>query len=169
MVLEYALGTRRFNYGIVGEQIGFSPYPYPRPVHVTGDVSIAKLHGSISWDERNKYPDLRCGLTGKCLIVPPVIEKRPLKLLLQQWGLAKKNLEECNALLVFGFSFNENDQAIRQFVSVNLAPSADVILIDVIDHSKRLRSVFGDRTIYYTDALGAELYDTLNRLIMKTE
>ena len=67
MVLEYALGTRRFNYGIVGEQIGFSPYPYPRPVHVTGDVSIAKLHGSISWDERNKYPDLRCDLTGKCL------------------------------------------------------------------------------------------------------
>src|SRR4051794_23512629 len=42
MVPEYALGTRGFNYGIVGEQIGFTPYPHPRPVYVKGEIGIAK-------------------------------------------------------------------------------------------------------------------------------
>ena len=82
MVPEYALGTRGFNYGIIGEQIGFTPYPYTRPVHVTGKLSNAKLHGSISWGESNKYPDLRCGLTRKCLIV----RNRPIAAALRAWG-----------------------------------------------------------------------------------
>jgi hypothetical protein len=61
LIPEYALGTRGFNYGQIGEQIGFTPYPYTHPVYATGDTSIAKLHGSISWDDRRKYPDCRCG------------------------------------------------------------------------------------------------------------
>jgi hypothetical protein len=91
MVAEYALGTRAFNYGIPGEQIGFTPYPYTRPLYLTGDVRILKLHGSISWNKDAKFPDLRFGLSGKCLIVPPVTEKRVPKLLKPQWALAKKN------------------------------------------------------------------------------
>jgi hypothetical protein len=166
MVPEYALGTRGFNYGTIGEQIGFSPYPYPRPVLVTGDISISKLHGSISWDERNKYPDLRCGLTGKCLIVPPVTEKRPPKLLEQQWAIAKKSLAICDILLIFGFSFNENDQAIRKFVSMNLAPSANAILVNITDHRNRLRPILGSRTVSYADALDDGLCDTLSDLIV---
>jgi hypothetical protein len=165
MVPEYALGTRGFNYGTVGEQIGFTPYPHPRPVYVTGDRSIAKLHGSISWDESKKFPDLRCGLTGKCLIVPPVTEKLPPKLLQKQWSLAKKNLAACDALLVFGFSFNESDKAIRKFVAKNLAPTANVVLIDVVDHRKRLLSIFGSRNIDYVSSLDVRLGDTLDALL----
>ena len=76
LIAEYSLGTRGFNYGTLQEKIGYTPYPYPQPVLVTGPVSIAKLHGSISWTDDAKFPDSRCGLTGKCLIVPPVAEKQ---------------------------------------------------------------------------------------------
>lgn len=85
MVIEYALGTRRFNYGRIGEQIGFTLYPYPKPLYVTGSLTILKLHGSISWDQTRKFPDLRHGLTGKCLVVPPMPEKAQPRLLKAQW------------------------------------------------------------------------------------
>jgi hypothetical protein len=33
LIPEYALGTREFNYGEAGEQIGYTPYPHPAPVY----------------------------------------------------------------------------------------------------------------------------------------
>jgi hypothetical protein len=151
LVVEYALGSRSFNYGIVGEQIGFIPYPYPQPVHVIGNVPIAKLHGSISWSETAKFPDSRCGLTGKCLIVPPITEKRAPPLLKQQWELAKSTLSKCDKLVVFGFSFNEFDIAVRKFVAKNIPSTAEIILIDVVDHRKRLSSLFVGHNMTYID------------------
>jgi hypothetical protein len=145
LVPEYALGTRGFNYGILHERIGYTPYPYPRPVFVTGPVSIAKLHGSISWTEDAKFPDSRCGLTGKCLIVPPVTGKKAPKLLEDQWTLAKKILVKCHKLVVFGFSFNEYDTAIRDFFKAQLSPDAEVTLVDVVDHRTRLAPILGSR------------------------
>jgi len=121
MVIEYALSTRGFNYGLAGEQIGFKPYPYPQPVHVTGLIKVIKLHGSISWSLQRKFPDLRCGLTGKCLIVPPIAGKTPPRQLQDQWSFAKKIISQCDVLVVFGFSFNEYDQTVRQFFTQHLS------------------------------------------------
>jgi hypothetical protein len=140
MVAEYALGTRAFNYGIPGEQIGFTPYPYPRPLYLTGHIRILKLHGSISWDRDAKRPDLRFGLNGKCLIVPPVTEKTIPKLLKPQWTLARKILTKCDVVVVFGFSFNEFDIALRKFIAKNLARNATIVFIDLVDPRVRLAS-----------------------------
>jgi hypothetical protein len=122
LISEYALGTRGFNYGKIGEQLGYTPYPYPRPVYATGETPIAKLHCSISWDESRRYADCRCGLTGKCLIVPPITEKRAPKLLRGQWELARELLNKCGTLIAFGFSFNDYDQAIRTFLKTKHHP-----------------------------------------------
>ena len=165
LIPEYALGTRGFNYGQIGEQIGFSPYPYPQPVYATGEISIAKLHGSISWDERRKYPDCRCGLTGKCLIVPPITEKRAPAILKDQWSLAGDLLSECKTLVVFGFSFNEYDKAIRQFFKRKLSPKAAVVFVDLVDPTQRLAPIFGTRTTKFVSANRADLSQKLTSVL----
>lgn len=78
MLPEYALGSKGMNYGLMGEQIGWTPYPYIKPVLALGDIRVAKLHGSVSWHEGvQKTTDSRFGLTGTGLIVPPISEKVP--------------------------------------------------------------------------------------------
>jgi hypothetical protein len=139
MVPEYAFGSRGMNYGVVGEQIGWTRYPHIQPVLASGPVSIAKLHGSVSWgEEGTKTTDSRHGLTGRALIVPPVSEKQPPPLLAEQWTLARQILASCQKLVVFGFSFNENDLAVRNLVSQNLRRDALVVLVDAVDHRPRL-------------------------------
>ena len=165
LIPEYALGTRRFNYGVPGEQIGFTPYPYPKPLFLTGAVSIAKLHGSISWDGNRKFPDSRCGLTGKCLIVPPITEKQAPKALKSQWGLARKIISRCHTLIVFGFSFNEYDAAIRKFFKRNLSSKSSIIFIDTIDHRGRLAWILGDRKATYLDAHETKLLKNLEAVL----
>lgn len=166
LIPEYALTTRGFNYGVAGENIGYAPYPYPQPVHVTGEISISKLHGSLSWTLEGKFPDSRHGLTGKCLIVPPIMEKEMPELLKSQWDIAGKALNECRKLLVFGFSFNEHDLAIRNFFKTVLSPSADVILVDVVDHRSRLQTVFGSRNVNYINAYETDLANMLNAQVV---
>src|SRR5215210_3488374 len=66
LLVEYAFGTKLFNYGHRGEVL-LGPGSYPvsqwrNPVTLTGPISIAKMHGSISWDERGRYTDGRRGL-----------------------------------------------------------------------------------------------------------
>lgn len=165
LIPEYALGTRGFNYGKVGEQIGFTPYPYPRPVHAVGETPIAKLHGSISWDENRRYPDCRCGLTGKCLIVPPITEKQAPKLLKDQWELARSLLNNCSMLIIFGFSFNDYDEAIRKFFAHETSSSAEMVLVDVADHRERFSSIFGHREIAYMNPELAAVPKELSRLL----
>jgi hypothetical protein len=167
MVAEYALGPRAFNYGIPDEQIGFTPYPYTHPLYLTGSLKILKLHGSISWSEEAKFPDLRCGLTGKCLIVPPVTEKKVPKLLKPQWTLARKILAKCEVLVVFGFSFNEFDVALRTFIAKNLSGDAKIIFIDLIDPTDRLSSLLGGHKMVYLDASKRNLASRI-RTALKT-
>jgi hypothetical protein len=162
LVFEYSLTTRGFNYGILGEQIGFTPYPYPKPMRVTGPVSIAKIHGSISWNETNKFPDLRCGLTGKCLIVPPVPDKKQAAALKSQWLLAKQIVNECDSFVVFGFSFNEYDVAIRHFFMSQLNPKAKMIFVDVVDHRKKLVDIIASRTSSFIDACNPNLLNEIS-------
>jgi hypothetical protein len=68
LLVEYAFGTKLFNYGRRGEVLsGRGAYPvsqWQNPVALTGPVSIAKMHGSISWDAHGRYTEGRRGLTG---------------------------------------------------------------------------------------------------------
>lgn len=90
MLFEYALGTRRFNYGAVGERLsGRGPYPlstYLHPVDLRGRLSLLKLHGSLSWRADGRFTDGRGALTGNALIVPPVHEKSMPPLLRDIWS-----------------------------------------------------------------------------------
>jgi hypothetical protein len=157
MVMEYALGTRGFNYGMRGENIGWSPYPYPQPVHLLGGVPIAKLHGSLSWSADEKRPDLRYGLSGKCLIVPPTASKSPHTVLASQWSLAEGILKRANLLVVMGFAFNDYDQHIRQFISINAADVAKVVFVDVADIRPRVKALFPRQKLIYIDARATDL------------
>ncbi len=53
LIVEYALGTRGFNYGVPNQSLsGRGPYPvsqWRNPVVLKGKVPLAKIHGSISW------------------------------------------------------------------------------------------------------------------------
>ena len=53
LIVEYALGTKYFNYGLSGEVLsGRGSYPisqWQNPVILNGSIPLAKLHGSISW------------------------------------------------------------------------------------------------------------------------
>ena len=154
MVPEYALGSRRMNYGVVGEQIGWTRYPYIQPVLALGDIRIAKLHGSVSWNESGlKTTDSRFGLTGKCLIVPPISEKVPSAALMAQWELGRAILSDTDVLVVFGFSFNDNDLAVRRLVGENLKAKAAVVFVDAVDHRPRLPFVVEGRETAFLSVL----------------
>ncbi len=71
MLVEYALGTKGFNYGVPGEVLtGRGAYPVSQwlnPVRLTGSIPFAKIHGSTSWDQKARYTDGRRGLTWRCV------------------------------------------------------------------------------------------------------
>lgn len=110
MLVEYALGTKGFNYGTIGQKLsGRGPYPvstWLNPVKLTGKTKLSKIHGSISWDEKGCYTDGRRGITGNALIVAPVLEKHIPEALRYTWSLAAQILAQSRKLLVFGFAFN---------------------------------------------------------------
>ena len=94
--MEYALGTKKMNYGVRGEVLtGRGAYPvsqWANPVTLVGSVSVAKMHGSVSWDENARYTDGRRGLTGEALIVAPTPEKGAPDSLRDVWDLAARIL-----------------------------------------------------------------------------
>jgi hypothetical protein len=81
------------------------------------------------------------------------------------WSLAGNLLSKCDTLIVFGFSFNEYDQAIRQFFQKKLSRNANVLLVDAIDHRRRLKPVFATRSVTYLSAKEANLNKTLLSLL----
>jgi hypothetical protein len=145
LIAEYALGTKGFNYGIRNQiLIGRGPYPvsqWRNPVTLKGDVSLAKIHGSISWDENGFYTDGRRGLTGRALIIAPTPEKDPPESLEAMWDLAKSILQRINRLVVFGFAFNPYDVAVLNLLKRAGPNIESVLIIDVepkIERAKRL-------------------------------
>lgn len=152
MIVEYALSSRGFNYGIPNERIGYSPYPYPRPVHASGTLPLLKLHGSLSWSENAKFPDLRCGLNGECVIVPPRASKRPREYFPKQWESAQQILQETKKTVFFGFAFNEYDVDVWDLLSSNLAGSESILLIDVVDHRPRIAQRFDVKSLDFLDS-----------------
>lgn len=135
LLVEYAFGTKLFNYGHRGEVLlGRGAYPvsqWQNPVALTGPVSIAKMHGSISWDGRGRYTDGRRGLTGNALIVAPTPEKSPPAQLTSVWQLGGRILEQSSRLLVFGFAFNPYDVALLCHFATHGRELEKVMLVDI--------------------------------------
>jgi hypothetical protein len=135
LLTEYALGTKEFNYGVRHQTLsGRGAYPvsqWKNPVALTGVIPLAKIHGSISWDETSYYTDGRRGLTGNALIVAPTPEKRPPSNLEIHWSLSGKILTESTRLAVFGFAFNPYDEAVLNHLKDNGQNIKSVILIDI--------------------------------------
>jgi len=135
LLVEYALGSQGFNYGGPGEVLqGRGPYPvsqWRNPVRLTGKIALAKLHGSISWDAHGKYTDGRKGLSGNALIVAPTPEKRAPAKLQEQWNLSARVLRQARRLLVFGFGFNEYDEAVLTHLADAGRNVHEVAIVDV--------------------------------------
>jgi len=134
MLVEYALGTKGFHYGVRSEVLrGRGPYPvsqWRNPVKLEGEIPLAKIHGSISWDENNRYTDGRRAITGGALIVPPTPEKELPEVLSHVWTLAGSILERADALLVFGSAFNPYDEAVLKLLQRAGRKLKSVLLVD---------------------------------------
>ena len=147
LLVEYALGTGLFNYGCRGERLtGRGPYPvsqWRNPVTLTGTIRLAKVHGSISWDEAGeRYTDGRRGLTGNALIVAPTPDKAPPPALAGQWELSSRILAAASRLLVFGFAFNPYDEALLEHLRSNGARTDRVALVDISPRPDRAKQVW---------------------------
>jgi hypothetical protein len=135
LLVEYALGTVGFNYGALDEGLkgrGKNPwFPWQGiPVKLTGSLRVAKIHGSVSWDENSRYTDGRCGVKGTALIVPPDSEEGTPQSLRLTWDLARTILGESTDLLIFGFAFNPYDEAALNLLATGGRKVRSVFLID---------------------------------------
>ncbi len=135
LLVEYALGTKGFNYGKCNEVIhGRGPYPvsqWRNPIVLSGLLPVAKLHGSISWDANSKYTDGRRGLSGEALILAPTTEKKVPIGLQYQWMISSTILRRASRIVVFGFAFNDYDQAVLAHLTKEGQNIIDVAIIDV--------------------------------------
>ena len=151
MLVEYALGTRGFNYGARGEQLhGPGPYPLSAwgiPVTLSGWVKLAKIHGSISWDQDDRYSDGRRALTGRALIVAPTSEKQAPSELRSVWELASSILRSTSALLVFGFAFNPYDEAVLSLLREGGRRIGSVLVVDIAPPLGRVADVWPEATV----------------------
>jgi hypothetical protein len=134
-LVECALGTGGFNYGVQGEQLygrGLNPqFPWQNAhVSVTGNIPLAKLHGSLSWDSNLKYTSGKPGRSGKALIIPPAPEKTPPPELEDVWTLGEQILSASKQIILFGFAFNTYDQALLNLLKKNGKNITQILLID---------------------------------------
>jgi len=148
MLVEYALGTKGFNYGVPNEiLLGRGPYPisqWRNPVTLKGKVSLAKIHGSISWDENARYTDGRRGIAGHALIVAPTPEKKAPESLKPVWHLAELILQQTARLIIFGVAFNPYDEATLNLLKCNSSNLKSIILIDTEPKIERVHSLWQD-------------------------
>jgi len=146
LLVEYALGTRGFNYGCLGEVLsGRGHYPvsqWRNPVVLEGAIPLSKVHGSISWEAGQRHSDGRGAIHGKALIVAPVHEKTPPASLAGEWALAGRILAESRGLLVFGFAFNPYDEAFGQHLRHFGGGIERVTWIDRAPHRERVQALF---------------------------
>ncbi|WP_046007399.1 hypothetical protein [Pseudoalteromonas rubra] len=146
-IAECALGTAGFNYGIIGEQLtgrGLNPqFPWQNAhVKVTGNIPIAKLHGSLSWGAETKYTSGKPGRMGKALIVPPAPEKIPPNELSSVWELGAKIINDSKCLIIFGFAFNPYDLALLNFLKKNGRKLERVLLIDPFPNLSKAKDIW---------------------------
>lgn len=149
---EYALGTRHFNYGSVGEILaGRGPYPVSQwlnPVTLRDNIPLAKLHGSLSWDGNRRYTDGRRGIAGEALIIAPVPEKAQPDELAEAWTLGASVLKNSTSILVFGFAFNPYDEALLSLLKDSGRKIEKVVLVNPSDLTERAQAVFPSAAVY---------------------
>lgn len=143
-IIEYILGTKVFNYGMAHEILsGPGPYRMYGPVSLNGKLSLAKLHGSISWNKNNaRFSDSRCGITGDALIIAPTPDKKVPKELKDDWKLSAKILNKSTKLVVFGFAFNSYDTTILEHLKKNGKNISKIILIDIYPNHKTAQKLW---------------------------
>jgi len=147
LLVEFALGTKRFNYGVRDEILcGRGPYPvstWRNPVAVTGSLRLAKIHGSVSWGTQgSKYSDGRRGLSGDALIVAPAPEKVPPPQLQHVWATAHSIISDSIELIVFGFAFNPYDEAVLDLLRQAGRSLQKVLVIDPSPPIDRVRALW---------------------------
>ncbi|MCQ3931078.1 MAG: hypothetical protein DPW16_11525 [Chloroflexi bacterium] len=152
LLIEYALGTKGFNYGRENQNLqGRGPHPLYTwkygTVKTEGKIRLAKIHGSISWDENSFYTDGRGGITGKALIIPPTPEKTPPENLRQVWNLATSILEEATTCVFFGFAFNEYDKAVLELLKSGGRNIQHILLVDIEPKIEAATAIFSNATI----------------------
>ncbi len=151
MLVEYGLGTKGFNYGVSGQVLtGRWPYPVSQwlhPVTLTGKLPLAKIHGSISWNEHACYTDGRGGITGNALIVAPTPEKKPPPSLGSVWELAASILQRTSHLVVFGFAFNPYDEPVLRLLSSGAALES-VLVVDVESRIERASELWPEASFF---------------------
>jgi len=140
LIIEYALGTKHFNYGQKNATVlgrGNNPaFPWQNiPVKLTGDIVLSKIHGSISFDGKDYWSSGICGLNGKAVIVPPSPEKGMHKMIKKEWKDASKTLNSIDNLIVFGFNFNTYDKAVLRLLKKN---TANIKRIDIYDIESKM-------------------------------
>jgi len=152
LLVEYALGTKLFNYGQLGEVLtGRGAYPlsqWRNPVTLQGSIALAKMHGSISWDLEGRYTDGRRGITGNALIVAPTPEKTAPATLASQWELASLILEKSTSLLAFGFAFNPYDEALLNHLQEHGCNIKHVIVVDKDPKPDRVRRIWPEAHVW---------------------
>jgi hypothetical protein len=133
-LVEYSLGAKEFNYGVPNQTLtGRGPYPvssWRNPITLKGKIPLAKIHGSISWDENAYYTNGRRGLTGHALIMAPTPEKKVPESLRSVWTLAGRILRSADYLVTFGFAFNPYDEAVLELLRNYGAHLKSVLLIN---------------------------------------
>jgi len=117
LLIEYSLGSENFNYGTQFQELhGRGKYPLTTwltgPVLAQGNLTLLKLHGSISLTEKGYCTDGRGGITGKAIIVPPTQNKQFFDDIAPVWDQAKIILKKSETIVFFGFAFNPYDQKI---------------------------------------------------------
>jgi len=112
-----------FNYGAGDEYLaggGYQSYAHIQRILACGYVPLLKLHGSVSWAEREgelvHYHDCRPAIRGDALIVAPVRGKRPPALLEPVWQKARAAITRANQVLVVGYSLPEYDDRVIELL-----------------------------------------------------
>jgi hypothetical protein len=163
LLIEYALGSKGFHYGIRGEILqgrGINPmFPWQNSgASLEGNIPLAKIHGSLSWSKETKWTSGKPGLDGQALIVAPAPEKTPPVELASVWGLAKNILSRATEIIVFGFAFNPYDEAVLALFKA--ASPQRVLLVDPKDHRKAASRIWPSAILEWwesADALSAQL------------
>lgn len=153
LLVEYALGTKLFNYGQRGEVLkGRGPYPVSQwlnPVTLQGLIAMVKMHGSISWSLEGRYTDGRRGITGNALIVAPTPEKTAPASLASEWELAGRVLRASARLLVFGFAFNPYDEALLNHLKEHSCNIKHVIVVDKSHKPDCVTEIWPQAHVYF--------------------
>lgn len=131
ILAERGLGLRPtrskpgFHYGqgpVELEGGGYPSYSHVRPLVAEGDVSLLKLHGSVSWSVRSRlltaYRDCRPALRGDAAILAPTTAKRIPGYLRHVWDAAQDALAAPTWVIV-GHSLPAYDEAFLDLLRAN--------------------------------------------------